>query len=101
MKRTRLPNRRACVTFNKDVQGHACTISHGFGKNPDDGVKEIFINAEKSGALEAILRDGAVLASIALQHGASVEELARSTTRNPDGSPSSPVGVVLDDMVTG
>jgi hypothetical protein len=41
-------------------------------------------------------RDAAILTSICLQHGASVETIRHSLTRNSDGSASGPLGVVLD-----
>ena len=39
--------------------------------------------------------------SIALQNDVKPAELAHSVVRNPDGSPASPIGYVVDDMVMG
>jgi hypothetical protein len=43
-----------------------------------------------------VARDAAILTSICLQHGASVETIRHALTRNSDGSASGPLGVVLD-----
>ena len=37
-----------------------------------------------------------MLVSIALQYGIELSELARSLSRNPDGSAGSPIGRLLD-----
>ncbi len=99
MTRQRLPNRRPCVTFDQKINNIDCTISYGYAPE-GGGVKELFINAGKSGeAIEGIMRDAATGISIALQCGATPAELAHSITRNPDDKAASPIGVVLDDMV--
>jgi hypothetical protein len=41
-------------------------------------------------------RDSAVIASLALQHGASVDELRRVLSRNADGSAGGPLAAALD-----
>ena len=109
MTRQRLPNRRPCVTYDRKILGINCTISYGYQNLAGiGGVKEVFIDAAKSGEMmESIMRDQATITSIALQHGATPEELAKSLTRNTPvegdevGLPASPIGVVLDDMVMG
>lgn len=66
--------------------------------NPIHGrIQELFINAGKSGAaMETMSRDAAVLMSIALQFGAPIDTMRRAITRNVDGSPSGPIGHLLD-----
>lgn len=101
MTRQRLPNRRECETYEFEREGLNYTVSYG---RPHQGgpVRELFINAGKSGTnMESIMRDVATAISIALQSKASPEDLAHSITRNPDGSPASPIGQILDDMVMG
>jgi hypothetical protein len=101
MKRNRLPNRRACETYEAIVLDSQLTISEGY-----DGagvLKEIFVNItdkSKDSHLEAALRDEAVLVSHSLQRGATVADLAHSVVRNPDGSALTHIGVILDSMVT-
>jgi len=97
--REALPPRRNSHTFNLDWGGfnraYAVTVGHY-----DDGrIGEVFITGGKSGeVVEAIARDGAVLMSIALQYGASVETIAGAITRDGQGAPSSIVGVVIDRL---
>ena len=102
MTRQRLPTRRPCVTFDKEFDGQRYAVSYGYAHAYGGQVKEVFINCGKSGsAIEPLMRDCATGFSHALQRGATPEELAHSLTRNPDGSPASIVGAVIDDMVMG
>jgi hypothetical protein len=41
-------------------------------------------------------RDAAVAASLALQHGCSLETLQRAVLRNEDGKASTPLGAAID-----
>jgi ribonucleoside-diphosphate reductase alpha chain len=60
---------------------------------------EVFITGPKAGSdVEAVARDAAVILSIALQHGVPVDVMAHSITRNNDGSPSTIMGAVLDQL---
>lgn len=64
------------------------------------GISEVFIVASKPGsAAEAALRDAGIVLSLALQHGATLADIARSLTRNEDGTPGGPVGVVVDAVL--
>lgn len=93
--RSSLPDRRFTCTYELYVQNKPVTFSTGHYH--DGRLGEVFIEAGKAGSdVDSTARDSAVLASIALQHGISIEALTRSLTRNPDGSPSSLVGAVLD-----
>jgi len=47
-------------------------------------------------AVEASARDAAIVASLALQYGVPLVTLQQALTRNGDGSPSSPLGRLLD-----
>ena len=101
MTRARLPNRRVCETHEFERDGLNYTVS--YGRAYDGGpIRELFINAGKSGAnIESLMCDASTAISVALQHNATPEELAHSITRNPDGTPASPIGQILDDMVIG
>ena len=98
MQRERLENRRPCATvkFEQGYKSYLCNYS----VYPDGRAAEIFIDTGDPGSgMAAILRDAAALASIALQHGASLETLRGAVTRLEDGtSPASPVSAALDTL---
>lgn len=99
--RTRLPNRRECETHEFERDGLNYTVSYG-REHANAPIQELFINAGKSGAnIESLMCDASTAISVALQNGATPAELAHSITRNADGSPASPIGQILDDMVMG
>lgn len=96
-ERTLLPQRRASETFSLSFAGlnSAFTVTVGFYDGGRLG--EVFINGGKSGEqVEAVARDGAVLLSLALQHGVGLETIAKAVTRDGQGAPSSIVGAVVD-----
>ena len=101
-ERHALPMRRRSETFEIDFGGlknsHVITI--GFY---DDGrIGEVFVNGGKSGELvEAIARDGAVLLSMALQHGVSLDTIRHALTRDSQDEPQSIIGVVVDRLADG
>jgi len=69
----------------------------GFGRVDDGPVQEVFINCGRSGAqAETLARDSAVLLSLALQHGVPVETIKKAITRNGDGTPTGPIGAIID-----
>jgi hypothetical protein len=94
--RRRLPPRRLHQLVDFQHAGNRYTAGLGFFETGELG--EIFINVPgRSGsAIEAVARDAAILTSICLQHGASIETIRHALTRNSDGSASWPLGVVLD-----
>jgi hypothetical protein len=99
-QRRTLPQRRHSETFELAFGGfdkkHIITVGYY-----DDGtVGEVFINFPKSGMpTEAIARDGAVLLSLALQYGATLENMKSAITRNSNGEPSTVVGAVIDRLI--
>lgn len=96
MTRTSLPNRRLHETTSFEFWGQRYVV--GLGR-VDEGypVSEVFLNCAKSGtAAETLARDSAVLLSLALQHGVPLETIAHAITRNADGSPSGPLGALVD-----
>jgi hypothetical protein len=98
-ERQPLPMRRRAETFELDYGGlkNSHVISVGYY---DDGrVGEVFINGGKSGeVVEAIARDSAVLLSLALQYGASLDTIKHAITRDGQEQPQSIVGAVVDAL---
>jgi hypothetical protein len=100
--RTSLPPRRPSVTVETEWQGHPITVSVGIDPatlRPG----EVFANTPRGGALQTSLADACVVISIALQHGISPGDLAKSLAREPawiNGArmtaPASHVGAIMD-----
>jgi hypothetical protein len=100
MSRQALPQRRHHEALNFKHWGINYTA--GFGRaSPSAPVREVFLNCGKSGGQsDTLARDSAVLLSIALQYGVPVEIMAHAITRDVDGSPTGPIGALLDLMVS-
>jgi ribonucleoside-diphosphate reductase alpha chain len=96
MTRETLPDRRGHELVDFEHGGFCYTA--GLGRFKDGRLAEIFLNVSAKGGtpLETASRDAAVTASLALQHGASVETIRHAITRNEDGSASGAVGALLD-----
>ncbi len=59
-------------------------------------MREIFISCAKTGTqVEALARDGAILASIALQYGAPLEIIQQALTKDDRDYPATIVGVAV------
>lgn len=87
-RRLRLPNRRRSTTIDLDFAGLRFHVMIGFDQI--DRPREIFIRAAKPDTLlDRMVDDAAVIASVALQHGADPEALAKSVAAN------SPIGAAL------
>ncbi len=100
--RKRLPNRRRSVTHEITIEGKVYAVT--FGYYPDSGIAEVFIAGAKTGSeMDAMLSDGAILASLALQHGTPPAALAKTMSRLPTDDldrlatrPASPLGAAMD-----
>jgi hypothetical protein len=93
--RERLPNRRRCETVDLDYAGHRFTLTTGYYR--DGRIAEIFISSSKPGsAVEAVARDGAIVTSIALQFGSSLETIRVALTKDHDGRAATLLGAALD-----
>src|SRR5262249_1034674 len=58
---------------------------------------EIFLTNHRQGSdADAAACDSAVLASLLMQHGVSVDQIRRSLMRDSRGQPRTPLGIVLD-----
>jgi hypothetical protein len=99
-QRRRLPNRRGHEIIQFEHGGFIYIA--GIGRFEDRRLAEVFLTAAKTGtAVEASARDAAIVASLALQHGVPLERLQHALTRNGDGSPSSPLGRLVDLLASG
>src|SRR5271166_918543 len=93
--RNRLANRRRCDTFELNCRGlrYICSV----GYFPDGDIAEIFLSNHKAAsAADVAARDAAIAASLALQHGATIESIRAALCREQDGSASGPLGMALD-----
>ena len=96
MNRERLPNRRQSVTLAGAYAGTALTVTVGLYPNGQPG--EVFGNIGKAGSeLERTMNDACVAVSLALQHGASAQAIAKTiAAREPGQEPSSIVAAVIE-----
>ena len=93
--RQRLADRRASELFEFEHRGVLFHAS--FSWFPDGRIGEVFVTGSKSGTdLEASVNDGAILASIGLQHGVDLAVLAGALGRDGSGEPATPIGRALN-----
>ncbi|MBI5111842.1 MAG: hypothetical protein HZA68_07705 [Rhodovulum sp.] len=97
MTRAVLPERRAVETFDLWHDSMSFTVSIGFYDDGRPG--EVFVTGTKAGSgVEAVSRDGAILISLALQHGVPVDVIRHAVTRTAGDEPSSIIGAVVDRL---
>ena len=96
MTRNVLPQRRHAETFSVRFWDQDWIVTIGFyGDHTSPG--EVFVSSRKSGSeVESTARDGAILLSLAIQHGVPIETITSALTRNADGAPSTLIGVVAE-----
>ena len=100
MNRDPLPNRREHEVVEFFHRGIPYTF--GVGRYDDGRPAEAFIDGVKSGAdAQIVARDGAILLSLLLQFGCPVELIQHALSREEDGSPQGPIGVLVDDLAGG
>lgn len=97
-----LPNRMESVVldvwYNDERYRVAYSRSPGPGY-PDTPIREIFIHGPKSGSdLDSISFTVGVILSIALQRGATLDELSHSVARLPVGEAADFIGHVIDTL---
>ncbi len=96
--RHRLAHRRAHETIAIEHEGQRYKVGIGrelicIERARLGPIVEVFINAQKvNSPIDVLASDGAILMSMLLQHGCPPAVIAHSMKRNPDGSPSSPLG---------
>ena len=99
MHRAKLLNSRYSETYDLVHDNIPLTVTVGTYADGKPG--EVFINVtghSASSALAELARDSALLMSIAMQYGSSIEELRRAISRDTEGNPSTLVGAVLDSI---
>jgi hypothetical protein len=94
-QRERLPNRRANTVFDFEVGGLRYTAT--LSRFSDGRIAEIFLQNHKPGSQsDATARDAALVASLALQHGCTLDVLRGALLRDVRGKAATPLGVALD-----
>ncbi len=98
MTRARLPNRRDSELETLILDGQRFAAGVSFDKHGQP--KELFLDGPKADSqISNILKDIAVVISVACQDGSLPKLLAKSVGRLPDGQPATVVGAALDFMV--
>ena len=93
MSRQRLPNRRDALSTTIELPGWP-PLTATVGTDATGRVAEVFLRAAPDTDLDRLLDDAAVLASFALQNGASADQLAVAIARH-DGRLSTSIGAAL------
>lgn len=94
-----LPTRRESDRIKFEFSGIKYYGTIGY--NREGQISEIFLQAGRIGSgIEAIARDTAVAASLALQYGCPVDVMRNAVTRLDDKSPAGPLGKFLDKIVS-
>jgi hypothetical protein len=97
--RNRLPNRRAAISTSFERDGARFEMTAGF--YPDGRVGEVFVNADRANSLlDFLMSDAAILASLALQYGAPLDEIRHALKRDIRGDAASPIGAALDRITS-
>jgi ribonucleoside-diphosphate reductase alpha chain len=97
MSRERLPNRRQAESFEITHAGISYVAS--VSRYRDGRLAEIFLSATKAGSYsDALARDAAIVASLALQGGVPAESIRHALGREADGRASTPLCAALDDL---
>ena len=94
MTREDLPPRRGADVVTFEHEGRRWTATAG--RFADGRLAEIFLDAPKESPLADAAREAAILASIALQHGASLDTIRHAL----DGRDQSPIGAALAAIST-
>jgi hypothetical protein len=95
MMRNKLPDRRRAETRTFEHAGAHFRLTLGFF--PDGRVGELFLNHDHcDSALDALAQDAAILASLALQLGGSIEVIRHALKRNRNGVAATPIGAAID-----
>jgi hypothetical protein len=69
------------------------------GRFEDGALAEVFIDGAKAGSdIQATSRDAAIVISLALRFGCSIEMLRNAITRNSNSAPQSILGATFDRM---
>lgn len=95
-----LPYRRDAETFSLSFAGEKYHVT--VGRYPDGRAGEMFINRVRDKAaaklgqqLDGVCRDGAILLSLALQHGVDLETVRHALTRDEFNRPATIIGAIV------
>jgi len=97
-----LPQRRYAESFDLAFPVYSDKLyTVTLGCHPDGRLAEVFISSHRKIGADADLaaRDTAILISLALQHGATVEGLAHAMTHNAQAQPEGLAGRVLAELM--
>jgi hypothetical protein len=96
-QRDRLPDRRPAISTSFERDGVCFEMTAGY--YPDGRPGEIFLNADRANSLlDFLMSDAAILASLALQYGAPLDEIRHALKRDSRGAAQSPIGTALDKI---
>jgi ribonucleoside-diphosphate reductase alpha chain len=96
-ERQRLPNRRSCELISFECLGMRFTAS--VSRYGDGRIGEVFLDNHKQGsAVGTLVRDLAIVFSIAAQHGADADSIRRALCRDSAGHALGPLGKILDQL---
>jgi hypothetical protein len=96
--REKLPNRRSHQV--SEFTHGSVRFTLGVGFFADNRVGEIFLSSSKPGSeTESIARDGAILASLCLQHGCDIGTIHRALTKDNDGAAATAIGAALTALL--
>lgn len=100
MTRNRLPNARPCITFTMPDPNPNSTLRYDISAGLHHGaIREVFVSCHKTTtAMDIAGRDIGTLISIALQYGATLDELAAAMCRDDQGKAQGIAGAVLDAL---
>jgi hypothetical protein len=94
-RRRRLPNRRRAETLTFERDRSRFEMTAGYYPNGKPG--EIFLSADRANSLlDFLMSDAAILASLAMQYGAPLDEIRHAMKRDAAGKAASPIGEALD-----
>lgn len=93
--RRSLPQRRQNETFELNF-GESFSVTVGYYNDGTPG--EVFISSRRRAGtdFDSICRDGAVLMSLALQHGCPLETIKGALTKTSQGEPMTVIGKVAE-----
>jgi hypothetical protein len=98
--RQRLIDRRFAESFTFELDGLHYTGA--VSRFPDGRIGEVSIcNSKPNSAADRNARDVGIVCSIALQHGVDLEVIRTALSRDAQGRPASPLGVLLEFVCGG
>jgi len=96
--REELPKRRHQITvsLHNEIMNQPVTATIGFGD--DRKPLEIFLDTPKTSPMSELARDTALLISLALQYGITIEQMRAGVGRDESGKPHTIAGEALDAL---